>query len=429
MEPSLWQQQTLKLHMSTELSQAISLLQFSTADLFEFLQEKALQNPLIQINDFHGAFSKRKHYSSSSEQLPVKERKGTLEDYLIAQMRDMKITGEEARILQHLIYSLNSNGYLQETTDELASLLAIDVEKVEEMVRVLQQFEPIGVGAHSLAQCLWIQLDYVGEGTEEDYIILTEYFDQFAFKKWKAIEKETSINLFAIQELQKKVLKLNPRPGAAYERVSDAYVTPDFIVKQKASGKLIVLRNNDYNYDIQMDKMYKRGAASSTNKEVQAYLKEHYKEFSWLSKGIETRRETLGKIMESLLVLQKSFFLDGPTNMKPLTLRELADFIDVHESTVSRAVKNKYVQTPFGTYPMQYFFTTSIAKGLEETSSTSVKTAIKHIVQNEDKSKPLSDKKIVSQLKEQYDVSISRRTVAKYREQLNILASSLRKTY
>jgi RNA polymerase sigma-54 factor len=436
MKVGLFQQQSLKVMMTKELSQAISLLQYSALDIASFLQEQALQNPLIDFQE-RSMLAQRKaprstNVSSNNETNPIDviaSKKETLYQHLLEQLSFLKVPPSQKAIIIYMINSLDEKGYLNEDVKDIESALNAQGEEVEKALAILQKMEPVGVGARNLQDCLLIQLQRKGACTPEMEIILTDFFEEFAYKKWDRLAKKLSISIRDIQEIYDEILLLNPRPGLKFGSEQEKFIIPDYVV-HKEQGKLFLKGNDALNIQVKMNAEYKKVLNDKKNQELSMYLQEKYREFQWILKGLNNRKHTLDQVMQGIFEYQFLFFEKGSAFLKPLTMKELADRVEVHESTVSRAIKNKYVQTPFGMFEMKSFFTNSIlSHDNQEYSSSYVKTLIKQLVDQEDKKKPLSDQKISKKLEEEHEVVVSRRTVAKYREELQIFSSSQRKRY
>lgn len=436
MKVGLFQQQSLKVMMTKELSQAISLLQYSAMEISSFLQEQALQNPLIDFQE-RSILAQRKaprsnNVSSRNELNPIDviaAKKETLYQHLLEQLSFLTIPTSQKAIVKYMINSLDEKGYLKEDIHNIESALKSGPEEVEQALNILQKMEPVGVGARSLQECLLIQLQRKGACTPEMELILTDFFEEFAYKKWDKLAKKLSISIREIQEIYDEIILLNPRPGLEFGNEQEKFIVPDYVV-QKEKGQMVLKGNDAVNIQVKMNSDYKNALNDRQNQELFTYLQEKHREFQWILKGLNNRKRTLDQVMQAIFDYQSLFFEKGPAYLKPLTMKELADRVEVHESTVSRAIKNKYVQTPFGMFEMKSFFTNSIqSQDKQELSSSYVKTLIKQLVDQEDKRKPLSDQQLSKKLEEEHDVTVSRRTVAKYREELQIFSSSKRKRY
>lgn len=437
LKAGLWQQQTLKLAMTQELSQAIALLQYSAQELSEFLENKALENPLLQIENVNVQpmnplidRNRKKHQKAEKnwiEQIAAKSF--SLEEQLLSQLNIKALSREQLRVIRYLIQHLDENGYLTDDLHEIASKLKISSELAENCLLMIQSLEPVGIGARNLQECLLIQVEYEDPDNELAKRILTDYFVPFAEKKWKQIAKELQVSLKDIQTVFDEIQLLNPKPGAMLGRETSAYIIPDVIIEQTAEG-LTVRMFDDTIPKITFNDQY-FNKFKDKDQQVSRFLHDKLQDYQWILKSIEQRRETLTRVVAKIVEKQTAFFQKGPQNLVPMTMKELAAELDIHESTVSRAVREKYVQTPIGTFTLKSFFTSTIqtVSGDENTSSTQVKNAISKLIDNENKEKPLSDQDIVEQLKTAEGIVVSRRTIAKYRDQLGIPSSSKRKRF
>ncbi|MDQ0161998.1 RNA polymerase factor sigma-54 [Aeribacillus alveayuensis] len=435
MKVGLFQEQTLKLTMTKELQQAITLLQYSTVDLISYLQEVTLENPLIDFIDKSNSnqfyHNKRKQHTDEKQNwIENVSRKGSsLHEHLRSQLFDFHFSSVERQAMEILIDAVDSNGYMTEDLENISKKFAIPLEVLEKQLHVLQSLDPVGVGARSLQECLLLQLKQIKDKPAYTEFILREYFKPFAEKTWKEISKKTGLSLKEIQCIHDFIQTLNPRPGLQYEDTHPNYIIPDLIVEEK-HGEWVVFYNDDLLPQIRISANYEPLIEMGNDSEIKSYVTSKIQQCRWLVKSLEQRKDTLVKVMYEIIRHQHEFFYSKNQILKPLTLKDIADSLLIHESTVSRAVKDKYVQTPFGLYELKYFFTNRVASNdLEDTSAANVKQMIQKLVEGEDKKRPLSDQKIADFLKKEYNMSVSRRTVAKYRDQLNIPASSIRKRY
>ncbi|MEH7010189.1 RNA polymerase factor sigma-54 [Neobacillus niacini] len=438
LKAGLWQQQSLKLAMTQELSQAIALLQYSAQELSSFLENKALENPLIQVENNNIQpinplidRNRRKHTKNTEngwiEQIAAKS--SSVEDQLISQLNIHKYSSKQLKVIKYLIQKLDVNGYLSSDPMEISEQLGVSLEMVEESVIVIQTLEPAGIGARDLQECLLIQIER--ENLEDDLAItlLTQYFHLFAEKKWKLIAKELQIPLQRIQEIFDTIQKLNPRPGALLEHENASYIIPDAMVERFGDGFSVRLCD-DLNPKISFNDHYYQNLTTSQDSQVSRFLQEKVQDYQWIMKSIEQRKETLTRVVSKIVEKQTQFFKKGREYLVPMTMKEVASELDIHESTVSRAVKDKYVQTPIGTFSLKSFFTSTIQTvSNENTSSSQVKNAIAALIEAENKQRPFSDQEIVEMLKTNQGIVVSRRTVAKYRDQLGIPSSSKRKRF
>ncbi|WP_042353965.1 RNA polymerase factor sigma-54 [Bacillus rubiinfantis] len=437
LKAGLWQQQTLKLAMTQELTQAIALLQYSAQELTEFLEGKALENPLLQIENENVQpmnplidRNRRKHQKVERDWIEqIAAKPFSLEEQLLSQLNIAKLSKRQLQVLRYLIQHIDENGYFFGDIDDISHKLNTPLELVEACLEQIQSLEPIGIGARNLQECLLIQIEYEYPDNELARKIILDCFVPFAEKKWKQIAKELQVSLKDIQEVYDEIQLLNPKPGAVLGAETSAYITPDAIIEQRANG-LIVRMLDDTLPRISFNQQY-YNQFKNQDKQVGRFLQEKLQDYQWIVKSIEQRRETLTRVVTKIVEKQTAFFRKGPQALVPMTMKELAMELDIHESTVSRAVREKYVQTPIGTFPLRSFFTSTIqtVAGEENTSSTQVKDIIKKLIDNETKTKPLSDQEIVEVLKSTEGIVVSRRTIAKYRDQLGIPSSSKRKRF
>ncbi|MBA4537066.1 RNA polymerase factor sigma-54 [Bacillus aquiflavi] len=437
----LWQQQTLKLAMTQELTQAIALLQYSSQELTAFLENKALENPLIELNasnvktmdpryDIVRKKNKkaRKDETNWIEQI-AGEKSVTLSEHLLSQLHLTSIDLYHRKIMIQLIQNLDENGYLRATEGEISNRASVPIEMVEDTIKLLQQLEPAGIGARSLQECLLLQIKRSKEANKLAEQIISDYFIPFAEKRWKVLAKELQVSLIDIQNVFDFVQTLNPKPGAIFHHEKAAYIIPEVIIDWDGADFLVKVFDEaipkiSFNHD------YYQQFSARQDHQVNRFLQEKSQDYQWILKSIQQRNETLIKVVMKIVEKQSEFFQNGQGKLKPMTMKEISEELDIHESTVSRAVREKYAQTPFGTFELKSFFTSTIKTTLNEnTSSAEVKNKISFIIEQEDKRKPLSDQRIADILKEQERMVVSRRTIAKYREQLGIPSSSKRKRY
>ncbi|KAB2332766.1 RNA polymerase factor sigma-54 [Bacillus mesophilum] len=440
LKAGLWQQQTLKLAMTQELKQSIELLQFNSQELTAFLEEKALENPLMELNsNFVKTMDPRAQRIKKSklkqnqdkekwiEQLAVNVQQ--LDDYLIQQL-PANLTELEKKIILHFIYSLDENGYLYNINlPQVAELYDADGETVREQLDLLQHLEPAGIGARSLQECLLLQLERLVPVNEMAEEIIRQHFQLFADKKWKQLAREIKADVKEIQAVYDLVQTLNPKPGASFASEKPAYIIPDVIVYTEQNGLHIQLYDENVP-SISYNEGYAKKLHSAGDQQVGRYLQNRQQDYQWIKRSIEQRKETILKVTRKIAERQPQFFLKGSAFLKPMTMKEIADELEIHESTVSRAVRGKYMQTPFGTFELRSFFVSMIkTAGNADASSKEAKAAIHKLISSENKQKPLSDQEIANLLKTEAGFVISRRTAAKYREQLGIPSSSKRKRY
>lgn len=432
MEMNLMQKQSLKLAMTQELRQAITMLQYNAQELTDFLFEQSLENPLIEVETPYSDYSSSKvskQTTTHDHGMELYTRKTeSLQEELISQLNELKLDHDEYRIIKYLIYNIDKNGFLMETDEELIHELGISYSQLQICIEILQKFEPAGVGARSVKECLSIQLNGLNRDTSIAKQIINEYFDMFVNKNWKEIAKKLKMSLGELQKEIDLILTLQPRPGLNYYQDQVNYVAPDLSV-EKIGDEFVVLINDKIMPRLKVLNEYSSILNGQHEKEVSTYLKDKNTQVNWLMKSLEERKSTMLSVMNCILHKQLAFFDKGPAFLKSLTLKEIAEELSLHESTISRTCKNKYVQTPFGLFEMKQFFHQGVSADGEELASTSVQVFIKQLVDEENKEKPLSDQKLVELLSQKHGVEISRRTVAKYRDILRIPGSSKRKRF
>ncbi|MET3697509.1 RNA polymerase RpoN-/SigL-like sigma 54 subunit [Bacillus oleivorans] len=421
---NLVQTQSVKLTMTHELRQAIELLQFSSQELIEYLEEKALENPLIKLISPKKP-TIRQDSKNWIEQICCSET--SLADFLIQQLSYLKLSPAVKTKVVFLIHCLDENGYLTVAYDDiLETYPAMTVEEWDYYLSILHGLEPTGVGARNLQECIVLQMKKKGFAKQEVELIET-YFDSFAHKKWTAISQKLSIPIRQIQELADQIATLDPKPGSRFAKEISDYVTPDCVVLME-KGEWTIRFVEDHLPKVQLELDYYHRLIGNRDPFVQDFLKRNLSEYHWLIKSIESRKSNLKRIILAVLKKQESFLKYGRSSILPLTMREIAAELNIHESTVSRAVRDKYIQTPHGTIRLKSLFSAKVGDHQDEQSAEKVKQMILQIMEKEDKLNPLSDQQIAEQLSHQ-SIAISRRTVAKYRDQLGILPSLKRKKF
>ncbi|MBO1580279.1 RNA polymerase factor sigma-54 [Bacillus sp. XF8] len=431
MKASLLQEQSLRLAMTQELRQAITMLQYNVQELSDFLYEQSMENPLIELNGFEREKKKSSSKSTSKQvdnQMEIYSVDSTtIQQHLLDQIQYYKIDEVERKTASFIIMNMDENGYLQETNEELAELLAAPIDVVECSIKLVQSLEPAGVGARNIQECLALQLKRLQKRNILSEMIVDEYFAYFVKKDWRKLIQVMKCSNEELQSAVDCITSLQPKPGLAFSSEKPLYIVPDMAVKK--DGDRLVLQMNERNMPrIEIHSEYS-ALLHNSESEVASYVSEKYQHVQWIMRSLKQRKQTLLQVMEIIMQKQRDFFWKGPEYLKPLFLKEVAEELSVHESTISRATRNKYVQTPHGLFEMKSFFSNAVVTTEDEAVSTKrVKQLIQTLVEQENKKKPLSDQKISKLLEEEHEIVISRRTVAKYREQMNIPASSLRKT-
>jgi RNA polymerase sigma-54 factor len=460
-----------QLIMTPQLQQAIKLLQLSRIELLETVQQELLENPFLEEvveevapiaeekraqndedgeayakdaarnadwEDYLGDFSSTSRQSSSREFENSEEgqsfearysTKPTLEGHLNWQLRLSRLTEHEKIIGEAIIGNLSSSGYLQASLGDIASLSQASEAEVDKVLRVIQRFDPVGVAARTPQECLRVQLETLNYARDPILLsLVTEHLEDLESKRYKPILRKFKITPEDLREYLDIIQSLDPMPGASFGGGEPAYVSPDVFV-YRLDDDFIIALNDDGLPQLHLSSFYEDSlqAAKDTDKE---YFQEKMRSAAWLIKSLYQRQRTLYKVMESIVRFQREFFLNGVSHLKPLILKDIADDINMHESTISRITSNKYAATPYGIFELKFFFNSSLSlDDGTEVGSESVKALIKKYIGAEDPKEPLSDERIGELLKEDLKVNIARRTVAKYRTALDIPSSSKRRMF
>lgn len=356
----------------------------------------------------------------------------TLADHLLWQLRLSRITEDEMIIGENIIGNLDGNGYLTCTVEEIAEQLDVEPATVEKVLLKIQGFDPPGVAARDLKECLLIQVKSLGIHDTLVEQIIRNHLKDLETKNYPALAKKLKISLDEVMHAVAIIGNMDPKPGRAFSDERVQSIVPDVIVV-KVGNDYRVMLNDDELPRLKISNFYREimaGLDGRKDGEVgKKYIKEKVKSALWLIKSIQQRQRTILKVAESIVRFQKDFFDHGISHMKPLVLRDVAADVNMHESTISRVVTNKYMQTPAGIFEMKYFFSSGLPTTQGEAiASTSVKEEIKKLISEENPQKPLSDSEIVKLLKKR-GINIARRTVAKYREMMDIMPSSQRRRY
>ncbi len=354
----------------------------------------------------------------------------SLPEYLMEQLHILPLNETEFAIGEYLIWNIRDDGYLETDMDleEVAVQFEVTPNVVEKVLKKIQHLDPTAVGSRDLRECLMVQLEEREESDSLAYKILKDYFEDFINKRYDKVLSELHITPEDMQEAIQHILTLNPKPGEGVFSSLGNYIVPDFIV-EKVDGQFIVSLN-DWNVPpLRISNTYKKMLLDkkNTDKETRQYIRKKVESARWFITSIYQRKMTMLKVMEAIIEKQRPFFEHGPDHIRPLIMREIAEMIDMDISTVSRVANGKYVQTDYGVFELKYFFNERIEnEDGEEVSTRIVKNKIKEIIENEDHKKPLSDEKLSKMLKE-LGYPIARRTVAKYREQMQIPVARLRR--
>ncbi len=451
-------EQTQKLVMTPELQQAITLLQFSALELSSYLENELMENPVIELDNSEEEKLEKEEREENEENeldwdeyfqeqspteristLPRQEEnayeknvsKGlSLQEHLLFQLMLTRLSSQEVLIAEFIIGNIDQNGYLKGSLFEFSRFLGISVNALKIVLEVIQRFEPAGVGARSLQESLLIQLrqrkEKIPPLAEE---VINNYLSQVAENRWQEIVVALGTDLSHLQKAVDFIRTLNPKPGCAFSGGSEAgYIIPDLLVKKVNHEYVIMV--SEFSAPRLMINPYYRSILNKKKKDDEtSFIKKRLDAALWLIKSIEQRRLTLYRVMEQIVDMQKNFFEKGLKFLKPLTLREIAERLDVHESTVSRATANKYAQTPRGVFPLKFFFPAGVeTAGGESMASSSIKSYLKEIINKENPQKPFSDEKLARILGRK-GISLARRTVTKYRLEMQIPSSCKRRRY
>lgn len=489
MKPSLQLKFSQQLTMTPQLQQAIKLLQLSTLDLQQEIQEALDSNPLLEIDDSNDADIAEKnnidnnnddhspaastdnletgdalekndlpdelpidstwdeYYSASSAPAPGPsseddqvfqgETTDNIQDHLLWQMRLTPFSETDRAIATAIIDSIDESGYLTVSLDDiLASVNSdetdepVEMDEVECVLKRIQLFDPIGSGSRTPQECLLVQLRQFDPSTPwlaEAKLLLEEHSDLLSSKDYRTLMRKTRLKEDELREAMRLLQTLNPRPGSALITKEPEYVIPDVSVTKK-NGRWIVELNPDSLPKLSVNKHYAAMSRSAKNTSDSQFIRSHMQEAKWFIKSLESRNETLLKVANCIVNQQMGFFEHGPEMMKPMVLNDVAEMVDMHESTISRVTTQKYMHTPRGIFELKYFFSSHVAtESGGECSSTAIRALIKKLVAAETPSKPLSDSKIAQLLADQ-GIKVARRTIAKYRESLAIPPSNQRKS-
>ena len=436
-------QQTQKLALTPQMEQSLSVLQMGTEELNQCIEEEVLSNPMLDYakdpekkevrrsqGEGIGYYSRKKtedtDYQSYLNAIADEKSEDTeLAEYLRMQLYTKKISPRRQKIGKYLIECLEESGYLKMDMDELAKGIGLSKEELEREIRFMQTLEPCGVFARDLKECLLLQVEGEEQMQRQARLLIEKYLDEIAQNKIPQISKQTGLTTAEITKTIRYIKEeLEPVPGRGYGCANrNEYIYPDITVKEDEKGYRIIL-NKEKVHTLELNREYLPMLGQVHSSEENKYLKEQYQKAKILLRNIGKREETLAAVAETIVDWQREFFEKGKTSLKPMNLLDIAQELDVHESTVSRAVRDKYLECRWGIFELKYFFSNKTSDG----NNCNVLTCIQEIIRSENKQKPLSDAKIAEQL-EKKGIRISRRTVAKYREQMQIPNTQMRKEY
>ncbi len=443
--------------MTPQLQQSIKLLQMSRLELEQTVSEYLIENPLLEEVDpavlaedefspsaslssishgvdWQGWNSVRQYRSSAFGDMPPNDQRVaieiTLAEHLLWQLNLSALTNAEKVIARFIIGNIDERGYLCCSLDDIAADMCVSPDHVGVVLRQVQGFDPLGVAARDLRECLLIQTESLGLTHSIVWKIIDRFLSHVEHKKYKLIAKAMGVGCHEISSAMKIIAGMEPCPGRPFYSVDNQAIIPDVIVVP-FEGKWHVLRNDDSLPHIRIQPEYEALMAkdSARSKETKAYLGEKMKWARWLVRSLDQRNKTIIRVTESILKFQEPFFSKGRSYLQPLVLKQIADDVSLHESTVSRVTVNKYLYSPHGIFSLKHFFSGSIARtgnALPSVTPETVRAMIKKIIAEENINHPFSDQEIVNRLRQQ-KVAFARRTVAKYRAELRIAPANQRK--
>lgn len=455
-----------QLVMTPQLQQAIKLLQLSRLELLETVQQELMENPFLDETEtetdmpdsdeqltesqaeeelvrnadwenYLGEFSSTsKQAAQRDSEIPEEgmsfearlASKPSLEGHINWQMRLSNFTEHDIAIGEIILGNIDNNGYLQASIEEITSMVQASEEEVEDVIQRIQLLDPVGIGARTPQECLLVQMEVLEYDDPILISLVRDHLEDLEKNRYKPLARKFKLTMEELKEYLDLLQTLDPMPGANFSSTEPHYVSPDVFVYKYGEDFVIIL-NEDGLPRLQMNTFYMDSMKGAAGKEKE-YFQDKMRSAAWLMKSLYQRQRTLYKVVESIVRFQRDFFEKGVTKLKPLILKEVAEDIEMHESTVSRITTSKYVSTPHGIFELKFFFNSALdLNDGSQVGSESVKALIKQMIADEDTKKPLSDERIGEFLKEKLDVNIARRTVAKYRSAMGIPSSSKRKQY
>ena len=463
-----------QLAMTPQLQQAIRLLQLSTLELQQELQQALESNPLLEQIDTHEEIDTRETQDSETldtadaleqkempEELPLDaswdtiytagtpsgtsgdyiddelpvyqgETTQTLQDYLMWQVELTPFSDTDRAIATSIVDAVDETGYLTVPLEDILESIGdeeIDIDEVEAVLKRIQRFDPVGVAAKDLRDCLLIQLSQFDKTTpwlEEARLIISDHLDLLANHDFRTLMRVTRLKEDVLKEAVNLIQSLDPRPGQSIQTGEPEYVIPDVLVR-KHNGHWTVELNSDSIPRLQINQHYASMCNNARNDGDSQFIRSNLQDAKWLIKSLESRNDTLLRVSRCIVEQQQAFFEQGEEYMKPMVLADIAEAVEMHESTISRVTTQKYLHSPRGIFELKYFFSSHVnTEGGGEASSTAIRALVKKLIAAENPAKPLSDSKLTSLLSEQ-GIMVARRTVAKYRESLSIPPSNQRK--
>lgn len=471
MDQRLVQKQTQRLMITQKMQQAIHILQLNSLELERYIQQELEANPVLDqvqkepvaepaapsqtttaedareefdesfdLDDFASQWDRRYREGRDMSHNPdMDDRRQYYQDSITKEesfsarlLTQLRLAAPDEKIYalgERIIGDIDERGYFTGSLEEIAREQQVAVEDMERALQLIQRFEPTGVGARDVVECLLLQANVEYPNEPQLRTLIEDHLDALEKRQIPKIAKAMNIPAERVEELKDMLAKLNPWPGYEYSSDPPQYVTPDVTV-EKVDGQYVVYLSDERLPDLRINAEYEQMARQKTiGREEKQFLREKVESARWLIRNVEQRKNTILRIARAIVDVQEEFLDKGIEHIKPLTLQEIAEKVGIHEATVSRGTRGKYMQTPQGLFELKFFFSPGLRRDTGEAqSSKSVQSAVKKIIDEEDKANPLSDQKIADILRQQ-GLNIARRTVTKYREALGILTSSLRKAY
>jgi RNA polymerase sigma-54 factor len=471
---------TQQMIMTPQMQQAIEMLQLCTIELEQYLEQQLTENPLLEevplennetdasasaeqtmTTETPGDEEPKGEESERDIDKEIESLMGTYSDYSY-EGRDFSVSGEDGkrgfientaaepesmsknlmgqlslstenatdyRIGEWIISEVDERGYFSSSIEAGSQILGVALEEIERVLRIIQTFTPTGIGARDLRDCLLIQIE--ASHYDKPFLkkIIQNHLEPLAKKQYPAIARALKISLEQVQALGVIIASLEPAPGRYFGSREAIYITPDVIVK-KVDGEYVVYVNDNGLPRLRISSLYRKLLKNRNgDPKTKEYIRDKLRSAQWLVKNIQQRKDTIQKVAQSIIEVQRDFLDRGVAYLKPLTLKEIAEQVEMHESTISRVTASKYIETPRGIFLLKYFFSSGIENSYgEPTSSKSVKEIIRTLIEKEDKHKPLSDQRL-TELISGRGFRIARRTIAKYREEIGILSSKYRREY
>jgi len=469
-DQGLHQIQTQKLAIGPQMQQSLQILQAPALELRQIIQQEVEVNPVLEVEtpetsiedaipddpDDRGVDDgdidaltqmdeEWREYWQQSRQQTAARRSGdqerwqfimdsivaptTLQEHLLSQLHTAEVRPQVAKQAEFLIGNLDDRGFLNTRIDDLSLHHAIPIDELRAAKKLLQSFDPVGVGSEDLRECLLVQLERLGKKQSLAWRLVDQFIDDLASKRYPVLARKLGVPLEQISRAADFISTLDPRPAQRFAISNNNYVTPDVVVERQAGDWTAVMTNDDLPH-LRISNTYKDLLARpGSNGEVRDYVRDKIRSGKFLIRSIHQRQNTIHRIATRILQHQREFLEKGAGFLRPLNMATVADEVGVHETTVSRAISGKYIATPHGVFDMKFFFSHGVkTESGGDLSNTSVKNAIAELIKTEPKHKPLSDDKLAGLLDKQ-GIKVARRTVAKYREALGILPSHLRKSF